>query len=224
MKHWLVLWLAISVAVVAMALLLERVWHVPLEGMLRRMLAEPGLPAGVAICAVLGLDILLPVPSSLVMVLSGVLFGVLGGGLLSLLGSLAGNLAGFELARRYGGGLARRLVGERELHKMDRLFVRHGFLVIVLTRPVPVLMESVSLVAGLSAMPRSGFVAASLLGSIPVCLVYAYAGAFALQARSVLPAVLVGVGVPALAWTTIRYVQGSRAVRPGSRVPRRPSP
>ena len=74
----------------------------------------PWLNGGGAAAAALGVsllvaDVLLPVPSSLVMMAHGALFGVLGGTLLSLVGCTGASLFGFWLGRR-GGKLFERLV------------------------------------------------------------------------------------------------------------------
>src|SRR5919112_3383783 len=76
-----------------------------------RLLTDPTpwLSGGGAAAACVGVgllvaDVLLPVPSSLVMVAHGALFGVTGGTLLSLLGSVGAALFGFAIGRR-GGGL-----------------------------------------------------------------------------------------------------------------------
>lgn len=204
MRHWIVLWLIISVAVSAIALFVEKVLHLPLVQTAQYLITEPGPTAGLAIALLLSLDLLLPVPSSFVMMLSGAMFGVWGGGLVSLVGSLAGNFAGFELARRYGVGIASRLVGKAELDKMGHFFSSYGPLAIILSRPLPVIMETLSLVAGLSAMNRGTFLGSSLLGTIPVCMVYAYAGSYSIQIGNLVPVLLVGIGIPAVAWLVIQ--------------------
>lgn len=199
-RHWASLWLLVAGVVIAVALIVEQVLHVPVVEYTRRLLTEPGLPAAAVIVGLLGVDLFLPVPSSLVMILSGVVFGVVPGAALSTFGSLAGNLLGFELSRRYGPGLARRLVGEGQLGKMSAAFERHGGLAILLSRPIPVLMETVSVVAGLAAMKRSRFLAASIASTVPMCLVYAWAGSTSLATRDLIPALAAAVLVPAAGW------------------------
>src|SRR5918997_5358888 len=62
-------------------------------------LNHSGVLAAALGVGLLVVDVLLPVPSSLVMVAHGALFGVLGGALLSLFGSVASALAAFALGR-----------------------------------------------------------------------------------------------------------------------------
>jgi uncharacterized membrane protein YdjX (TVP38/TMEM64 family) len=197
------LWLVISVIVIAIALVMEKVLQLPLAQITQDWIATPGLSAALAILLLLSLDLCFPVPSSLIMTLSGVVFGVVEGGVLSLLGSLAGNFAGFALARKYGIDLSQRVVGAEELRKMDHLFRHYGPLIIILSRPIPVMMETLSLVAGLSTMKRRTFLLASLLGTMPVCFGYAAVGAFSLQFGTMIPILLIGIGVPVGLWAAL---------------------
>jgi uncharacterized membrane protein YdjX (TVP38/TMEM64 family) len=204
MRRWICLWLLISATVIVVAILCDRVLHIPLAQIAQSLIAEPGLSPALAIVIVLSLDLFLPIPSSLVMILSGAMFGIVGGGMLSLLGLLMGNVAGFELTRRYGMGFAQRLVGEEELHKMDRTFARYGIVAILLSRPVPVMMETLSVLAGLSTMSRSTFVFANFLGALPICLLYTAAGAFSWQLQSLVPAWFIGLCLPAAGWFVVQ--------------------
>jgi uncharacterized membrane protein YdjX (TVP38/TMEM64 family) len=200
MKHWSTILVAIAALIIVSALLVEQVFNDPSGGAAERLLAEPGVTAAVAVVVILGIDVFVPIPSSLVMILSGAVFGVGAGATLSLVGSLSGNVLGYELARRYGAGLAARLVGEQQLNRMATVFERYGAVAIILSRPVPVLMETLSLVAGMAGMRRGAFLVTSLLGTVPACLIYAYAGAFSKDAGNLIPAFAVALLVPAFGW------------------------
>ncbi|HWT03130.1 MAG TPA: VTT domain-containing protein [Pyrinomonadaceae bacterium] len=128
-------------------------------------------------------DVLLPVPSSLVMVAHGALFGVFAGTLLSLAGSLGAGLFGFWLGKR-GGRLLGRVMTPAERERADQLLRRWGALAIVLTRPVPILAETVAIMAGASSMGAARVALAVLAGSLPPALVYALAGAAAASFQS----------------------------------------
>ena len=121
-------------------------------------------------------DVLLPVPSSLVMVAHGALFGVAVGTLLSLTGSVGAALFGFAIGRR-GGRLMERLVTPAERERADRLLKRWGALAIIVTRPVPLLAETVAIMAGTSSLGWGRVALASLAGSLPPALLYAITGA-----------------------------------------------
>ena len=142
------------------------------------LLAEGGWIAAAVGVGLLVVDVALPVPSSLVMIAHGALFGVVGGTLLSLLGSLGAALFGFWIGRR-GGPLFARLVPEDERRRADALLQEWGDLAIVVTRPVPILAETVAILAGASLMSPGRMVLATLAGSLPAALLYALTGATA---------------------------------------------
>jgi uncharacterized membrane protein YdjX (TVP38/TMEM64 family) len=171
-----------------------------------RALSRRGPETALTVFGLLAVDVVLPVPSSLVMILSGAVLGTTAGALVATGGSVAGNWMGFELARRYGAPLAARLVGAEDVARMRVTLDRYGALAILLTRPLPVLMETLSVVAGLGAMSRKSFLGASLVGTVPICLLYAYAGAFSRDARNLIPAFAAAVLLPAAGWLLWRYI------------------
>jgi len=133
----------------------------------------------VAACIGVGLliaDVVLPVPSSIVMVAHGALFGVLWGTILSLLGSVGAAVFGFAIGRR-GGALLERAVTPAERERASSILARWGTLAIIVTRPVPLLAETVAIMAGASSMNWRAMIVASLAGSLPPALLYALTGA-----------------------------------------------
>ena len=200
MRHWLTPVVLFAGFSILLNQFFERVLHISLLDEFRASMAAPGLGAAVMIVALLGSDVILPIPSSLVMVLSGVLFGTLLGGALSLIGSLLGNWLGFELMRRYGWRICGRLVDRAQVERMRPVFERFGVSAIILSRPVPVMMETLSFVAGLMKMTRSRFFLASLLGTVPISFIYSHAGAASWEMKTVLPAVMMLLCIPAAGW------------------------
>jgi uncharacterized membrane protein YdjX (TVP38/TMEM64 family) len=148
------------------------------------LLADPtpwmrhgGIAAAALGVSLLIADVLLPVPSSLVMVAHGALFGVVIGTFLSLLGSVGAALFGFAIGRR-GGKLLERIVSPEERNRADLILARWGALAIVITRPIPLLAETVAIMAGASSSLGWGRMAlAALVGSLPPALLYALTGA-----------------------------------------------
>jgi uncharacterized membrane protein YdjX (TVP38/TMEM64 family) len=167
----------------------------------------------VAACVGVGLlvaDVLLPVPSSLVMVAHGALFGVLKGTLLSLAGSVGAALFGFALGRR-GGPLVRRLVTEEERARADDLLRRWGVLAIVVTRPVPLLAETVAIIAGTSTLGWWSTALAALLGSLPPALLYAVSGAAVANLQSTTLVFVLVIIIAGLVWVVGRRLEARRA-------------
>lgn len=141
----------------------------------------PWLRHGGVAAAALGVslliaDVLLPIPSSLVMVAHGALFGVAVGTFLSLLGSVGAALFGFAIGRR-GGKLLERIVSPEERARADQMLVRWGALAVIVTRPIPLLAETVAIMAGASPLGWGRVALAALIGSLPPALLYALTGA-----------------------------------------------
>lgn len=132
----------------------------------------------------LALDAVLPAPASLLMVANGALFGFVPGAALSTAGSLAASLLAFTLGR-----WTRRTLWRGDAQSLSRardLLDRWGLMAVVLSRPVPLLAESLAVVAGAGSLSARRFLAASLAGAIPASLVYAWIGAAASGGRPLL--------------------------------------
>lgn len=141
----------------------------------------PWMKHGGVVAAVLGVglliaDVFLPVPSSLVMVAHGSLFGVVVGTLLSLVGSVGAALVGFATGRR-GGKLLERVVTPAERARANNMLERWGVLAIIVTRPIPMLAETVAIMSGASSLSWGAVALASFVGSLPPALLYALTGA-----------------------------------------------
>lgn len=143
----------------------------------------PAMRAAKPIAALAGVlfliaDVFLPVPSILVMVANGALFGTVGGTLLSLAGSVGAALTGFAVGRA-GNDLIRRFVTPREHERAGELLRRWGAVAIAVTRPVPILAETVAILAGGSPMTWTQALVAAVAGSVVPSAAYAWAGASA---------------------------------------------
>lgn len=145
--------------------------------------AEPIRQLNPAWAAVIGIglltgDVILPVPSSFVMIANGAVFGILPGAAVSIVGSLGSAVIGFYLGRK-GAGIVSRLVPEEERCRMEALLARWGMVVIIVTRPVPLIAESISIIAGTTVMTWRTLVVATIAGLVPGSLLYAVTGATA---------------------------------------------
>lgn len=193
--------LAAAAAAVLAALALL---YLAIESMGVPLLSDPSpwMSAGGAGAAALGFallvgDVFLPVPSSFLMVAHGALFGVALGALLSLAGSVGAALVGFAIGRA-GGPLLMRLVEPEERARAESLLRRWGVVAVALSRPVPLVAETVAIIAGASSLRWGPVAAAALIGSLPPALLYAMTGAHAAgfgQAALVFVLVLVLTGV-----------------------------
>lgn len=175
-------------------------------------LGRGGAPAAAIGLGLLVGDVLIPVPSSIVMTAHGALFGILPGAALSLTGSTGATLLGFAIGRA-GGPLLARLVGPAEQARANHLLERWGAVAILASRPVPLLAETVAILAGASPLGWGRAAVAAMAGSLPPALVYALAGSVAADLGS---ALLVLAGVLLLtgaAWLLGRRWSGERGAR-----------
>lgn len=205
MRRTIALVAIVAGVVIGSKLLLENALGLSLEPLARSWMADAGWSGAAAVVGLLAVDIFIPVPSSIVMVLSGAAFGVWWGALLAFVGSIGGEWLGFELARRYGAGLSSRFIGDAaEVRRLNHILVTHGAAAVVVTRALPVVMETMSLVAGVSTMPRLTFLVASAIGTAPIVVIYAYAGARSRETGSLVPALVILVAVAAAGWVWYR--------------------
>jgi uncharacterized membrane protein YdjX (TVP38/TMEM64 family) len=210
------LWLIAGIAgiVILSKVLIENVLGVDLAPLATAWIEHPGAGSAVMVVALLAVDLFLPVPSSVIMVLSGVAFGIFWGSILSFVGSVGGSWIGFELVRRYGGSVSRRIVDDEGLRPLESAFRKYGTAAVIMSRPLPIIMETMSVVAGLSSMKRATFLAASFAGTLPVAIGYAYAGSVSRETGTVLPAFAMFVAVTGVAFLWYRArVSSSRGER-----------
>jgi uncharacterized membrane protein YdjX (TVP38/TMEM64 family) len=155
-------------------------------------------------------DVLLPVPSSGVMIAHGAAFGLVPGALLSLVGGTGATLTAYLLGGR-SRGLVNRLVTDDQQHRGGQLLERHGMWAIVVTRPVPMLAETVGILAGTSTtMPWWKVTIAAAIGNVVPAVAYAATGAYAMTFVNGLTVFLAVLAVALLVW-----VLSSRAGRRG---------
>ncbi len=120
-------------------------------------------------------DIVLPVPSSLVMITLGSLFGLVGGALLAFLGGVLAALLGYYLGKM-GRDRFQKWWGAVAIQQGEKLFQRFGLLAVIISRPVPLLSETVSVMAGSARFRFDKMLFGSILGVLPASVIYAWAG------------------------------------------------
>jgi uncharacterized membrane protein YdjX (TVP38/TMEM64 family) len=135
----------------------------------------PGLLAAAEV-AILAADLVLPVPSSFVATLGGAVLGVPLGSLCGWLGMTLSALAGWAVGRLAGRTAVEALPAE------ERGFLEHrrqqiGPALIILTRPVPLLAEALSIAAGGLGMPRRSFLLSAAAGNLAIAVAWSLAGA-----------------------------------------------
>lgn len=161
-----------------------------------------GAGAGLAGVGLLVADLLLPIPSTLVMSALGLAYGTWLGGLYAAAGTMLAGLVAYALSRWLGRPLALRLAGEEGLRAGEGLFARGGAWLVAGSRCLPILPEAVACLAGLHRMPFGTFLVALACGSVPTGFLFAAIGALG-QAE---PAWALGLSVvvPVALWLAAR--------------------
>lgn len=149
-----------------------------LEGGQRPLAAAIGFTLLVA-------DVFLPIAASLVMVAHGAIFGIALGTLLSLAGGTAAAALAFAVGR-WGGARFNRRIPADERRRAETLLGRWGELAVAASRPVPILAESLALLAGTTSLSWRRFLLAAAAGNLPIALLCAVTGATAARLDSFL--------------------------------------
>lgn len=160
---------------------------------------DDALAFGLTGGGLLAADVLLPVPSSIVGTLLGARLGFIPG--------LAWAWGGLMLGALVGYGVGRLLLGRFG----ERLPQAPTLALLLLSRPVPVLAEAVTVTAGAERLSLPAFLAVCAAGNL------VYAGALTGSGAALLPAGLAGPGlavalaVPALGWLIWRHLAHQRS-------------
>lgn len=120
-------------------------------------------------------------PDGILALAGGLIFGFAWGSFYIVLGALCGGTLSFYLARLYGNKMREKLAHEK-LINFQKSVKRHGFIMILLLRLVPLVpFNIISYSAGFSTIRYRDFFFATLLGMSPGVLVYANIGAQSLS-------------------------------------------
>lgn len=172
-------------------------------------MAQEKWVAALAGIGLLVADVVAPVPSSIIMFVNGVLFGVFLGSLLSILGGLGATLTGHWIGTK-GEAAGKRWMGEMALDRARTFFQKHGLIALIVSRPIPILAEAISIIAGISGMPRKQLIPGTILGLIPAAVLYAVAGAYAVDLNSGLYAFLAVMLLATAVWGIGRLILHSK--------------
>ncbi len=127
----------------------------------------------------LGLDAILPLPSSILMFLNGKVLGLTLGTSLSLFGTSLGSIIAY-----YIGFYFNRLTGDKKINKFsEQLISNHGIAIIMVTRAIPVISEATMMYAGIQARKIKSILIYIILGNLPVSIVYSILGNYMFETK-----------------------------------------
>lgn len=147
----------------------------------------------------MALDTILPVPSSLLIILNGKILGPFFGTLLSWSSSLLSSLFGFYLGRS-ANPYFDKFFSSQDKAFSNNFFQKFGNLAITISKALPILSEAISFVAGTTAISFKTFLLYSALGHLVVSVIYAYLGSFSNAVNSALVTIIIIISTVILGW------------------------
>lgn len=168
-----------------------------LEGA-REWMEQYGRWAWLAGIALLVADIVLPIPSTVVMSALGWMYGWWWGGWICVAGSMLSGIVAYEMCRLFGRPAARWIAGDDGLARGEELFAKGGGWLVALSRWTPVLPEAVACLAGIVRMRRRTFLLALTCGSLPLGFAFAAIGQVGHDSPGL--ALLLSGAVPVFLW------------------------
>jgi uncharacterized membrane protein YdjX (TVP38/TMEM64 family) len=122
--------------------------------------------------------LLIPIPSEIVLLSTGMIWGWLLGGIYGIIGSVAAGTLCYYISRKGGRPLAEKLVGESALVMADNFIEKYGVAAILITRFLPfIAFDPISYASGIVDLDVKKYTLATFLGSIPRAFFYAFLGA-----------------------------------------------
>lgn len=157
-----------------------------------------------AIVLVLAVDLLLPIPSSAVSTYGGGILGLWPATLASALGMTIGACIGFAIARLCGPRVLPRLAKREDLERLDPFAGEYGVLLLLTTRPLPILAEAAVVLLGALGLPWRRFVPPLVASNLVISFAYAALGAWAIEWEALPIAVGLSLAVPVAITLVVR--------------------
>lgn len=156
---------------------------------------------GLLVVLLLFADLFIAVPTLTITILAGYFLGYPYGALAALLGVILAGVCGYTLSRYYGSTILGFLMkDENKRNDVIYSFKKHGVMMILLSRAMPILPETTACLSGMTRMPFSKFLVIWLISAIPYVLIAAYAGSIS-SIENPKPAIFAAIGISTLLWT-----------------------
>lgn len=161
--------------------------------------SEPSkLIASIVIGSLLSIDIVAPVPSSILSTAGGYFLGFIGGTFISLIGMTISCLIGYWIGDKFGRPAAERFADSKEISRFESLQKKYGDWIIIISRSVPVLAETSVLFAGMGHMKFNRFMLMAIISNLGISVVYAAVGAYSAHINSFLFAFAAAILFPGI--------------------------
>lgn len=119
----------------------------------------------IGIMAIQGL--LVPIPSEVILIATGMIWGWLLGGFMGVIGSMAAALLCFYVSKRGGRPLVKKFVGDKAIDMADDLIHKYGIKAIIVSRVIPLIsFDVISYASGLVDIELKKYTIGTLIGSV----------------------------------------------------------
>ncbi len=153
-----------------------------------------------AVVLLLFLDLFIAIPTLTITILAGYFLGFALGALSVFIGFMLSGVVGYFISRYYGLKLLQKIYKDpNKLNEMHHIFTKHGAVLLIICRAVPILPEVSCCLAGANRMPFFKFLLFFLIGTIPYLLIATYAGSKS-SLENPLPAILVAIAISTILW------------------------
>lgn len=180
-------------------------WDGPLQEFSRGALQETSATLrSLVVVGLLTADILLPIPSSVVMVGAAIALPTTLAFASCFAGLMLGCALGYGMGRWLGEPLLARMAGTERRAALSAWFARHGVAVIAVCRPIPMLAELSIVMAGSARAPLFPFLVTCVAANAAVAGIYVALGSQVSDIWTFLAAFAASCLVPALGWLMLR--------------------
>ncbi|MFX1377689.1 MAG: TVP38/TMEM64 family protein [Promethearchaeota archaeon] len=129
----------------------------------------------IGIMALQGL--IVPLPSEIVLLATGMIWGLFLGGFMGIIGSLAAGVLCFYVSKKGGRPLAEKFVGKKAINMADAFIEKYGIWAILISRVLPfIAFDPISYTSGLVGMDVKKYTLGTLIGAIPRAFFFAWLG------------------------------------------------
>ncbi len=190
------------------------IWDSALENISREALQQTSATQrGLVVVGLLTADVLLPIPSSLVMIGAAIILPPVAAILSCFAGLMLGCGLGYGLGRWLGEPLLARMAGSERRAALSAWFARHGVAIVAVCRPIPMLAELSIVMAGTARAPLLRFLFTCAAANAAVAAVYVALGSKVSDTWTFLAAFAASCLVPALVWLLLRGLTRDHAAR-----------
>ena len=146
-------------------------------------------------------DLFVAIPTMTVITLSGYFLGFQYGAIASIIGLSLAGISGYWLSHILGEWILDFILRkEKAKQEAKEIFRKHGVVMILLSRAIPILPEVTACLAGMTQMKFSKFLLVWSLSTIPYVLILTYAGSVS-SIENPKPAIYTAIVISAILWS-----------------------